>query len=124
VHCVCNPKLNLTPWHQSSTISPQNGSSTVGFAVIFFTFFAVFPLSRFLDAFERDDTTATLSKSNSSFASNNEHVSTPSENSFSITPTANSTEAERIPRSTAADIVILDIFVYNNLILCFISITY
>jgi hypothetical protein len=74
--------LNFTPAHQSFTITPQNGSTTLGFAVIFafedFVSPRLFALSRFFDAFERLDTTETPSKSKSFIASSTPHVNTPS----------------------------------------------
>jgi hypothetical protein len=95
---------------------PQNGRIISGFLLDDFL-----QLSRFLDAFDRHDTTATLSKSNSPRASSKEHESFPSLDKCPITSNAKSTPAERIPRSTAADIdieIILDFFFFFFLI-CF-----
>lgn len=54
--------IDCAALHQSPWISPQNGKINVGFAVILdlLAFFTLLLLSRFFDAFERDDTTATI----------------------------------------------------------------
>ena len=113
VHCVCSPWLNRTPLHQSSTTTPQNGSSVSGFAVPAFgaAFDACFART-FFAAADRFDTVKLDSKSNSPSALSTPHVSTPSSPSWRITASAKFAVDVRIPASTAAAITMdsLDIF--------------
>ena len=109
VHWVWRPWLNLTPWHQLVSTSPQNGSTISGFERIatLETFSLLFcPARTFFIAADRLLAIDTLSKSNIRNAVSMSHVSAPSEWSWLITPRANSIDAWRIPFSTAALITI------------------